>query len=577
MTLSLFSEARSRTTLADLFGDESGLRYYQSECVELVMAALETEASALYVMATGLGKTLVACEIARRWTRGPVLVFSDRNDLIDQNRAAMEKVLGLVELEQGDWSASPNARFVIGSVDSFHEKRLLEMPKDRFSLVVVDEVHKYLSEARVRAIKHFVAAGAKVIGCTATPGGRSNEKALGQLLDCVPFCMGIEDGIDQGFLVPIIGRSVTIEEVQLDNVSTGKKRGGESDFNEGELEREMLKGIQGIVRKTIELEPNRTAIAFFPGVKSAELAADTFNSIRPGSAAFVCATTEKFLRKRIMADFRAKKIQYLCNVDIAGEGFDAPATDLVILASPTMSNAKYTQRIGRGTRVLAGVLDGISGRGEEAARKATIAASAKPNLVILDFVGAGTKNTLVGLEDALGGNYTPQEVERAKKERKDSTGQKVDPRAALEAARRELQQIRAAQVKATVNNFDPFRIYQLDAANRYVERFGEKSATEKQLEVLRKFQVGDEELRGLSFRAAKKLLAVCFDRSKKKLCTLKQLRKLAQFGITRTDITFSRARMALDYLADVGWGRRTPVDPARLNEIAYGRRESGED
>lgn len=578
MTLSLFPDRAP--TIADLFGDDPDqgtLRYYQEDGKALLLKAFESEASALMVMATGLGKTVLFCEIARGWQDGNVLVLCDRDELVSQSRAALEKATGaIVEVEQGDWRASPNAKYVVGSIDSFHKDRLLKMAPNRFGLVIIDEAHRMMSDARLRVARFFQGGGAKLLGATATPDV-AEEKALGQLYDCVPVCMGIEDGIDSGYLVPIEAISITVEEVELDKVSVGKANGGK-DFDQGELDQEMLKGVQGVVNKVAELYPERKGIAFFPGIRSAELAAECFNSIRPGSAAFVCATTDKFVRRRIIADFRAGKIQYFCNVDVASAGLDVPVADMVILASPTMSRALYTQRVGRGTRVLPGVVDFIPGEHRAAERRAAIAASAKPNLLLLDFVGAGSRHSLSSIEDVLGGNYEPAEVAKAKEIREKSGS--TNPRDALEKARAELvrlAQVKAAKVTASVRDFDPFRVYELDDTGRYAKRFGEKLATPKQVELLLKFKMEQSELVGITKRAAEKLLKVCFERSKLKLCTFKQLRMLKQFGITRTDITFARARMALDYIAEMGWGRGQPIDPGKLNELVYGTRESGED
>jgi superfamily II DNA or RNA helicase len=572
LSLSLFTRPSSfASALDDIFDDEDpdGHRYYQRECDEAIRRAFETDRSTLVVMATGMGKTNVFSAVAKNWP-GSVLVLANRNELVEQARKRLEKMTGeLVEVEQADWKASPRARLVVGSVQSFHKSRLEKMPKDRFSLVIADECDLFLAPTYRRVLEYF---DAKVLGVTATPD-RGDEKALGQIFDSVAYVMGIEDGIDAGYLVPIVGRQVVFDEIELDRLDKSS-----GDLVQGELDEEMVKVVQGVVKETYRLEPDRQGIGFFPGVRSAELASEAFNSVVPGSSIFICATTEEFARKRMIADFRQGRVKYLCNVGIATRGFDCPPASLVIQACPTLSRSKYTQMVGRATRTLPGTVDYIDGTSRAADRRAAVAQSLKPNAVLLDFVGNSTRHSLVTLHDVLGGNYEPAEVELAKKKMKGSDAS--DPREALRQARAEIArmaQVKAAKVKASVRDFDPFRIFEVDDSDRYVARFGEKPVTEQQKTLLRRFKVTEEEMAGLSKKSAKKLVDTCFDRAKNKLCTLKQLRILKQFGITRTDISFERASQAMTYIIGTDWGRLRPVDPQVLNDLVYSQRQSGEE
>ena len=44
------------------------------------------------------------------------------------------------------------------------------------------------------------------------------------------------------------------------------------------------------------------------------------------------------------------KVQILCACDLINEGWDAPQTEVIVMARPTMSKVLYTQQLGRGTR-----------------------------------------------------------------------------------------------------------------------------------------------------------------------------------------------------------------------------------
>ncbi len=80
------------------------------------------------------------------------------------------------------------------------------------------------------------------------------------------------------------------------------------------------------------------------------------------------------------------------------EGFDAPETGAIDMARPTRSRGLYTQMIGRGTRPVAGILDGLS---TAKLRRHAIAESHKPEVLIIDFVGNSGQHRLVHSARAL--------------------------------------------------------------------------------------------------------------------------------------------------------------------------------
>lgn len=435
--------------------------------------------------------------------------------------------------------------------------------------ILVHNCHHFVAPTYKKVLDWF--ADAKVLGVTATPD-RGDEKALGKIFDSVAYVFDIEDGINAGYLVPIKGRQVVLSDIQLDKLDVGKGKNGK-DFTASQLDEEMVKVVGAVVSETLRLEPNRQGVAFFPGIRSAELAASKFNSLAPGSACFLSGATEPLERKRIIQDFREGRYRYLCNCMIATEGFDCPPVSLIIQARPTLSRAFYAQTVGRGTRVLPGLIDHLPHADQAAMRKAAVAGSAKPNLMVLDFVGNSSKHSLVGLEDMLGGNYSEEEVKEAKKNMGEGAR---DPQAALAEARRQIADAIkiGVRVKATVRAFDPFHVFALSDENRYAQRFGEKPASEKQLQVLQKLGVPDDELENLSKTAAGKLLDVCSERRKQSLCTYRQLRQLKRFGITETNVSFTKASDALTYIASCHWKH---VDPHELNRIIFSQRQMGDD
>lgn len=546
----------------------SRLHWYQQDARDAILGSLRESESTLAVMATGLGKTQVFSGVVEAW-HGNVLVLAHRDELVQQAADRLAAFTGEnVEIEKRESRASNNARIVVGSVQSVtRQNRLDRMGADRFSLVIPDEAHHYTSATYKRVLDFF--KNAKRLGVTATPD-RSDEKALGKLFESVAYCMDISEGIEQGYLVPIRGRRIELGEIDISGV---KVAGG--DLIAGQLDEAILRATEGIVKGILEHEPGRQGIGFFPGIKTASFATDRMNALLPGMAAIVTASTPLEERRQIMRDFKSGKIRYLFNVGVATEGFDAPTSSLIIMGRPTKSRSLYAQMAGRGTRILPGVVDDFPGREEAAARRQAIAASEKPDMVILDFVGNSGRHSLVGPEDLLGGNYSEAEIELAKK--KESPG--GDIAAALQRARLELQRI-AGQMKSQVHTkataFDPFSCFGIDrdAQDARDVRFGYIPATDRQREALRRAGVDEDAMQAMSKSAATKLMATMIKRRELGLAVYPQLKALRKFGIaTPVRLSARNAARTIEYMTNL---RGFPPDPDVLDGLIMGDRQMGD-
>lgn len=545
--------------------DPDGLRYYQREAYEATHESLSWHRSCLNVMATGLGKSVLFAALAKHWD-GNVLVLAHRDELVQQARGHLERATGeWVEVEQADFR-SHHARIVVGSVDSVkQERRLKRLGKDRFQLILVDEGHHYVAPSYRKPLDWW--HDAQVAGFTAT-ADRADDRALALIYEDVAYRMDIADGIGAGYLVPIEGKRVHLDKVDLRNVKTS---GG--DLNQTQLDAVMAEAVEGIVKKTLDLYPDRKGIAFFPGVRSAEYAAERFNQLKPNSAIMVSGDTDPDLRRQLIGGYKRGQYQYLCNCQIATEGFDDPHTSLII-PKLTKSRSLYTQMVGRGTRVLPGTVDGIEGKLNANDRRAAIARSKKQDLVILDFVGNSGRHTLIGPEDVLGGHYNTEEIKRAKKKAEEHEG--GDPQAYLEQARKELEELARAvesDVQARVEEFNPFGVFNSKDIGKYSVSQGFAPASDKQQAALVRMGMTEAEAAEASNQQARKILGAAAIRRKHGLAAYWQLRELKQHGITKTNISFYRAKEAIRYI------RRTrgKVDPQRLRAIVDKQRQPGEE
>lgn len=552
----------------------TNLRWYQNEAAEACGKDLETGQRALAVLATGLGKTRVISHVAKEHLsqggRRSVLCLAHRDELVFQLREELERYVGeSVGVEKADSVSSPYQRVVVGSIQSFNQRRLERLGRDRFSLVVIDEAHHATSPQYQKLISWFELA--RLFGVTATPF-RADKVSLSRVFSGVSYSMGIRDGIESGYLVPIRCWSVRLNDINL----VGLSKSGD-DFSPGRLDERMVKAVEGIVRETIRLGGDRQGICFFAGTKSAEFAYERFNAIAPGSAVYVDAKTPRAERHDSVSRFRSGDARYLCNVGIANEGFDAPSASLVVHGAPTLSLTVYTQRIGRGTRPQPGVVDKHSGKDAFEARRLAIASSGKKDLLVLDFVGNCGKHTLMSPVDVLGEDlYSEDEKKEAKKRALSQPN--TDARQLLEEARAHLQRIAKTLQSTTksevreVDPFNPFNVLHL-SHDKTTLPANYKPASPGQISYLEKSGIERAFINGLDFQSSQRLVRAISARGAIGLASFRQVSTLQRFGVDRINIRREVASEALDYIASTEWGKRTPVSKTIINDILDGKRK----
>lgn len=540
-------------------------RYFQNEAVAAVLGELMSVRSTLLVMATGTGKTKTFTELIRTWP-GNVLVLAHRDELIEQARKRLENDTGeFVEVEKAEFRAS-FSRVVVGSVQTLcNPRRLRRFKPDHFGLIVVDEAHHAPSKSYQIILSYFQKA--KVLGVTATPD-RSDGIAMGRVFNSVAYQFDLLDAIQDGWLVPIRGHRERIESYDLSSVT---KSAG--DLAPGELDEAVILAVDAMVRKAVELYPDRRAIVFTPGVRSAELAAEKLNLLKPNSAIVISAGTDPDERRQLIKDFKVGKYQYFCNCAIATEGADFPDVSLIVMMRATLSRSLYLQMVGRGTRVLPGLVDHLDGPERAPERRDTIAKSIKPWMTVLDFVGNTGRHDPLGVEDVLGGKYTDQERKAAKeKAEAQELTEDYDPLANLDEARAELArmaQVQVGKIKSTTEIFDLFgRKSGTGDGPDAIPRSGRdvRSITPGQVRVLTRLGLEPERIERMTFAQASRFINACQLRGALNLASFKQMQVLAKWGVTAKNVPAKTAGEALDYLKNISW-RRSAESRAHVASI----------
>jgi superfamily II DNA or RNA helicase len=540
---------------------------YQTECIESSLTALaEPGSKTLIVKPTGTGKTVTFSHIARRWIesgRGRVLVMAHRDELI---RQAADKISAIVgeppEIEMGDSYADRHlltrrSPVVVTSVQTMcRERRLSRFDPNEFGLLITDEAHHATAATYRKVYDHFQKnVNLCMLGVTATPD-RTDEEALGQIFDTVAFEYGIQQAIEDGWLVNIEQRFIQVDGLDLDSV-----RVQAGDLHNADLAKimELEENLHGIVYPTIEIAGDRPTLMFTSSVAHAERCAEIINRHRPGQALALHGKTDKQERREKLAAFERGEFQYLVNMGLFTEGFDSPRISVVANARPTKSRALYSQIIGRGTRPLPGILEGLDTAEQ---RRASIRMSSKPAVTVLDFVGNSHRHKLVCTADILGGNYSDDVVElaRSKAAKKSAAGEPSDMLEEIIEAKDEIEERakkKREHVKAKASyraqSVNPFDVFDMGPVREPGWHKGRKPS-DAMKSVLERAKIPQAQIDKMSFCEAGVMISKLKERRDKGLCTYKQAALLNKHGYDGDKMTFDEARAAIDKIA-ASWRR----------------------
>lgn len=415
------------------------------------MEKFKTHQSTMAVLFTAAGKTVIFSNIIGKFLPGRVLVIVGADSLIWQAKRSIEHWAKVkCGVEMAGYKADPKQdqvvlatwQTLISGGKAPKEGALFDTPSKRrmnrfkpadFDLVVIDEFHHAAAPSYRVILDYFkLNPKIKILGVTATPK-RGDGLALGEVCESTAFEMHILQGAENGWLVDVVQHEYKVGGLDYSHLKITK-----GDFDAPELKSllekqetvagmchpilEVMFGLKKHTLNTIEVskwrdylaglnrKPRKTLL-FTVSVAQAEMACDIMNRIVPDIAGWVCGKHNKDTRKEIFDAFELGQTSLLANVGITIEGYDHPKVEVIAMGRPTLSIATYIQMVGRGTRVLPGIVDTLTNKDD---RLTAIANSAKPRVRVIDFKGNCGRHNLVTVFDVLGGRAS-EKAERAKK------------------------------------------------------------------------------------------------------------------------------------------------------------------
>ena len=355
------------------------LRQYQGNAVDAVESKRsQGSRAALVVMATGLGKSVVAGElIANELFRNPdgeVLMLAHTVDLVKQLERSLWPTLRK-EISTHLWAEGELPSYAGGVTCATWQTVVGAVAREdlagRYAVVVVDEAHHApapVYRSLIEALKpNFL------IGLTATPW-RGDEHNLSDIFGQPAFTMDIVDGMQGGYLADVDYRML-VDDIDWDEIQTMSRSGYSiRDLNTKLILPDRDEAMVARVIERMRDLGDARVMCFCRTIDHAERIQRLFQA-RDVQAGVLHSRLRREERFRTLSNFRNGSLRLVLSVDMLNEGIDVPDVNMVVFMRVTHSRRIFVQQLGRGLRVT----------------------PTKNRVVVLDFV-ADVRRIAAGIE-----------------------------------------------------------------------------------------------------------------------------------------------------------------------------------
>jgi len=293
---------------------------YQKRQLKAINKAFETTMRALMVMASGLGKTVVAAFWAKDQVQnGKMLFLCHENEILAQALSIFRQVLGetvSLGVFTGQQKDYEEVDVLFASFQTMREWKQAFFPNE-FATIIVDESHHGQAPTYKEVIEYFTPQ--KLFGMTATPD-RMDEKDIREIFGDEVVNLSLEEGIAKGWLTPVEyyvmndGLNTKVLREIVDRVLKKGERISIKQLNETIFikarDEEIARIIQGRGRKTI---------IFCERIEHAE----EFVQHLPKAECFHSCKSAHH-NELVLKAFRDGTLQYILAVDKFNEGIDIP-------------------------------------------------------------------------------------------------------------------------------------------------------------------------------------------------------------------------------------------------------------
>ena len=318
----------------------------------------------LVVLATGLGKTLLAAFDALQMGARRILFIAHREELVTQARGAFARVFptrttGIFMGSQRDRGGD----LTFATVQTLSRpEHLASWPGDHFDLVVIDEFH-HAAALRLSPAPRILPAALHAGDHTATPERGDGAGLLHLCEDNLVFRADLARGIASARLVPFVYHGLK-ESVDYQAIPWCLGRFEPAALSAALATLTHAEQALAAYREHAPPSPRR-GLWFCASIAHAQFMAVFLHD--RGVRAVAVHSDPAGPRGHSLRRLMAGEIEAITTVDALNQGIDVPDINVVVLLRPTESRVVFLQQIGRGLRLPE--------------------RSHKPHLVILDFIG----------------------------------------------------------------------------------------------------------------------------------------------------------------------------------------------
>ena len=291
----------------------------------------------LIVLPTAAGKSKIVEEDLREFARnkhdfkGLILVpgVNILSDWADRIKTSLPEIKDKIEIRTYAYMA----------------RHYTEVQPDYYNYLVVDEAHHAVAPVLKRVIQYYNTDF--MIGLTATDQ-RPDKKKMETVFGTYSSSLSLKEAMERKVVA-----KANVFRIET-NIDLSHVRFNGKDYVNADLEKRIRvtsrnELIVSVLEKYFSLGEVglRQGVIFCVNVAHANEMAKLLNKANITAVSYTRQTKSPEV---VMAEFKQKRIRFLCACNMISEGWDYPELGILVMARPTLSKVLYLQQIGRGLR-----------------------------------------------------------------------------------------------------------------------------------------------------------------------------------------------------------------------------------
>ena len=232
---------------------------------------------------------------------------------------------------------------------AYLQRHFHELDPGHYDYIVVDEAHHSAAVGLRRCLEHFTPE--HLLGVTATPE-RFDQRKLEEIFGEYESPLSLEEAISKGVVPPV--RCFRIRS----NIDLSEVRFNGRDFVKSDLQTSLqVPSRDWLIVETLQKYfggrlADKQGVVF--GVDIAHTRRLARALTEAGIPALAVDGRDRARAEAAQREYDSGKVRFLCACNLLTEGWDAPRTQILVMARPTFSKVLYTQQLGRGLRHFPG-------------------------------------------------------------------------------------------------------------------------------------------------------------------------------------------------------------------------------